>query len=32
VLDVHLAFDRPIEGLWASDHSGVLVTLDVGKP
>lgn len=25
-----LAFDAPIEGVWASDHFGVLVELDVG--
>lgn len=31
VLEARLAFDRPIDGLWASDHFGVLVTLDVGK-
>jgi endonuclease/exonuclease/phosphatase family metal-dependent hydrolase len=25
-----LAFDSPIDGLWASDHFGVLVELDIG--
>jgi endonuclease/exonuclease/phosphatase family metal-dependent hydrolase len=31
VLDARLAFDEPLGGLWASDHFGVLVTLDVTK-
>ncbi len=26
-----LAFDKPVDGIWASDHFGVLVDLDVGK-
>jgi hypothetical protein len=26
-----LCFDRPIDGVWLSDHFGVLVDLDVGK-
>lgn len=26
-----LAFDKPIDGIWASDHFGVVVDLDVGK-
>jgi endonuclease/exonuclease/phosphatase family metal-dependent hydrolase len=26
-----LAFDRPIDGVWASDHFGVMVDLEVGK-
>jgi endonuclease/exonuclease/phosphatase family metal-dependent hydrolase len=26
-----LAFDEPIDGIWASDHFGVVVDLDVGK-
>ena len=25
-----IAFDQPIDGVWASDHYGVLVDLDVG--
>jgi len=26
-----LAFDRPVDGIWPSDHFGVLVELDVAK-
>jgi endonuclease/exonuclease/phosphatase family metal-dependent hydrolase len=26
-----LAFDRPVDGIWLSDHFGVVVDLDVGK-
>jgi endonuclease/exonuclease/phosphatase family metal-dependent hydrolase len=26
-----LAFDRPIDGIWASDHFGVVVDLEVGR-
>jgi endonuclease/exonuclease/phosphatase family metal-dependent hydrolase len=26
-----LAFDQPIDGVWASDHFGVVVELDIGK-
>jgi endonuclease/exonuclease/phosphatase family metal-dependent hydrolase len=26
-----LAFDQPIDGIWASDHYGVVVDLDIGK-
>jgi endonuclease/exonuclease/phosphatase family metal-dependent hydrolase len=26
-----LAFDQPIDGIWASDHFGVVVDLEVGK-
>jgi len=29
VREASLAFDRPIDGVWPSDHFGVLVTLDV---
>jgi hypothetical protein len=24
-----LAFERPVEGIWASDHYGVMVDLDL---
>lgn len=30
VLSAKLAFDEPIDGIWASDHFGVLVDLEVG--
>jgi hypothetical protein len=26
-----LAFDKPVNGLWASDHFGVVVDLEIGK-
>jgi hypothetical protein len=26
-----LVFDSPLDGIWASDHFGVVVDLDVGK-
>jgi hypothetical protein len=26
-----LAFDQPVDGVWPSDHFGVVVDLDVGK-
>jgi endonuclease/exonuclease/phosphatase family metal-dependent hydrolase len=26
-----LAFDQPVNGVWASDHFGVIVDLEVGK-
>jgi hypothetical protein len=30
ILDVSLEFDRPLDGLAASDHYGVLAALDIG--
>lgn len=30
VQSAEIAFDQPIEGIWASDHSGVVVDLEVG--
>jgi endonuclease/exonuclease/phosphatase family metal-dependent hydrolase len=27
----HLAFHQPIDGIWASDHFGLVVDLDVGR-
>jgi endonuclease/exonuclease/phosphatase family metal-dependent hydrolase len=29
IVDASLAFDRPVDGLWPSDHYGVVVELDV---
>jgi hypothetical protein len=31
VQSAKLVFDQPIDGVWASDHFGVMVDLDVGK-
>ena len=31
VLDAKLAFDQPIDGIWASDHFGVIVDLEIGR-
>ena len=31
VLDARLAFDQPIDGIWASDHFGVVVDLEIGR-
>jgi endonuclease/exonuclease/phosphatase family metal-dependent hydrolase len=31
VESARLAFDRPIDGIWASDHFGVIVDLDIGR-
>lgn len=31
VLEARLAFEQPIDAVWASDHFGVLVTLDITK-
>ena len=31
VLSADLAFDQPIAGIWASDHFGVVVDLEVGR-
>ena len=31
VQSAEIAFDQPIEGIWASDHSGVVVDLEVGS-
>lgn len=30
VLSATLAFDKPVEGVWASDHFGVVADLDIG--
>ncbi|MFI5801863.1 endonuclease/exonuclease/phosphatase family protein [Streptomyces sp. NPDC051561] len=30
VRDARLAFDKPVDGVWASDHYGVVVDLEVG--
>jgi hypothetical protein len=26
-----VAFDQPVDGIWASDHFGVVVDLDLGR-
>jgi hypothetical protein len=26
----HLVFDKPVDGIWLSDHFGVVVDLEVG--
>ena len=31
VTSAKLAFDQPVDGMWASDHYGLVVDLDVGK-
>jgi endonuclease/exonuclease/phosphatase family metal-dependent hydrolase len=31
ITSAKLAFDRPIDGIWASDHFGVVVDLEIGK-
>jgi endonuclease/exonuclease/phosphatase family metal-dependent hydrolase len=31
VTSAKLAFDQPIDGIWASDHFGLVVDIDVGK-
>lgn len=31
IQEATLAFDKPIEGVWVSDHFGVLADLDIGK-
>lgn len=31
VQSAEIAFDQPIEGIWASDHSGVVADLEVGS-
>ena len=31
VVNANLAFDQQIDGIWASDHFGLVVELEVGK-
>jgi endonuclease/exonuclease/phosphatase family metal-dependent hydrolase len=31
VTSAKLAFDHPVEGMWLSDHFGLVVDLEVGK-
>jgi hypothetical protein len=31
VVSAKLAFDKPVNGLWASDHFGIVIDLEIGK-